>query len=94
MSNGKSGADEKDYGTSWFPNAPREDMAVPITFTSGETRDIELRLEKRELRHIAGVIRVPEGGTHELQLLHDRMQSAESFDLDFAQTVSLEVHLK
>ena len=39
-------------------------MAAPVTVSSGENRDIELRLQERELHHIAGVIQVPEGKEH------------------------------
>jgi len=61
ISAGKPGADAVDYGRSWYPNAPREEMAAPLAFSSGETREIELRVEKRALMHVAGVIQVPEG---------------------------------
>ncbi len=55
---------DSGYGRSWFPGVTREEMAAPITLSAGETRDIELRLQERELHHIAGVIQVPEGSEH------------------------------
>jgi hypothetical protein len=36
-------------------------MASPVTLSSGENREIELRLHKRQMHHIAGVFQVPEG---------------------------------
>lgn len=53
--------DQTDYGRSWFPGVRRAEMASPVTLLSGVDRGIELRLHKRELHHIAGVLRVPEG---------------------------------
>jgi hypothetical protein len=50
---------ERGYGQSWYPGVPREEMAAPITVTAGEHREIEVRLRKRELFHIAGSIEVP-----------------------------------
>jgi hypothetical protein len=56
---------DSGYGRSWFPGVTREEMAAPITLSAGETRDIELRLQERELHHIAGIIQVPEGREHD-----------------------------
>jgi hypothetical protein len=56
---------EYGYGRSWYPGVPREDSASPVTVVPGETRDVEARLRKRELRRIDGVIEVPEGRENE-----------------------------
>jgi len=53
--------DPQDYGRTYFPGVPRAEMASPIAISPGENRDIELRLHKHELHHIAGVFQVPEG---------------------------------
>jgi hypothetical protein len=53
--------DEPGYGISWYPGVARPEMAAPVTVSAGERRDVEVRLQKRELRHIAGSIEVPKG---------------------------------
>jgi hypothetical protein len=58
---GKPRPDEEGYGRTWFPGVPRRDMAAPVAVASGESRFIELRMQKRELRHVAGTIEVPQG---------------------------------
>jgi hypothetical protein len=57
----KQKAEPMGYGQTWFPGGPRADMAAPIVLLAGEHREIEMRLQKRELRHISGVVQVPEG---------------------------------
>jgi hypothetical protein len=58
---------EPDYGRSWFPGVPREDMAVPVTVTAGEKRQLEIRLQKRELHHVAGLIEIPQSTEADLE---------------------------
>ena len=47
------------YGRSWYPGVPREEMALAVTLTAGEIRNLEVRLQKRELHHLAGLIDLP-----------------------------------
>jgi len=61
ISAGKPRPDEPGYARTWYPDLPREDMATPVALAPGENRDIELRLQKREQHHVAGMIQLPEG---------------------------------
>ena len=53
--------DRIGYGRSWYPGVARVEMAIPVTLSAGENRDVEIHLQKRELHHIAGTIQAPEG---------------------------------
>jgi hypothetical protein len=58
---GEAKPEQPGYGQTWYPGAPRADMAAPVTLLAGEHRDIEMRLQKRELHRIAATVGVPEG---------------------------------
>jgi hypothetical protein len=58
---GKDKPDDAGYGRCWFPGVPRIEMAAPVTVSAGENRVVEIRLQKRELHHIAGVVQAPDG---------------------------------
>jgi len=53
--------DEAGYGPSWYPGVPRPEMAAPVAVGYGENRQVELRLQKHDLLHIAGTFQVPDG---------------------------------
>jgi hypothetical protein len=53
--------DETGYSPAWYPGVPRPEMAAPIALGYAENRRIEMRLQKHELLHIAGTVRLPEG---------------------------------
>ncbi len=53
--------DEAGYGPTWYPGVPQPEMATPIALGYGENRQLEMRLRKHELLHIAGTFEVPEG---------------------------------
>jgi hypothetical protein len=61
ISFGDGEPDARGYLPTWFPGVPRADMAAPVTLAAGENRDVEVRIQKRELRHISGQFQVPEG---------------------------------
>ena len=53
--------DESGYGPTWYPGVPQPDMATPVALGYGENRQLEIRLRKHDLLHIAGTFQVPEG---------------------------------
>ena len=53
--------DESGYGPTWYPGVPQPEMATPIALGYGENRQLEIRLRKHDLLHIAGTFQVPEG---------------------------------
>ncbi len=56
VSEAATGLPDVSYGRSWFPGVPREDMALPVTVRAGENRDLEVRLQKRELHRLAAAL--------------------------------------
>ena len=49
------------YADTWYPGVDRPDMAAKITLTPGASLAVEVRTQKRELRTIAGTVKVPDG---------------------------------
>src|SRR6202034_4121333 len=62
---GDGKADATGYLPTWFPGGPRPDMAAPVKLAAGESRDVEVRIQKREMRHAGGLLQVPAGADRE-----------------------------
>jgi hypothetical protein len=62
---GKEKPEPPGYGKTWYPAATRADAAAPVTLMAGEKREIEMKLRKRELRHISAAVEAPEGRENE-----------------------------
>ncbi len=53
--------EKEGYADTWYPGVDRPDMAAKITLAPGVTLAVEVRMQKRELRTIAGTVKVPDG---------------------------------
>jgi|SRR6185312_4898487 len=49
------------YATTWFPGVPRAEMSTTLRLAAGESQSIEVRMQKRALHYIAGIVEFPEG---------------------------------
>lgn len=60
----------ESYGSSFYPGVPSVEMATPIPVRAGDVQRVDMRLRKRTLPRVTGVLEVPESasGTPSLQV--------------------------
>lgn len=56
---GPKPAPGKVYGKSWYPDASRLDLAVPVRLGEGESRAVDIALRARDTHSLSGVVEAP-----------------------------------
>lgn len=61
-------APRESYGRSYYPGVPSLQMASPVTVTAGQVDRLDIRLRKRAIGRVAGVVQAPPNTPISLQV--------------------------